>query len=290
MTGYGYGEASAGGVKVQVELSSVNRKQLDVHVALPRAIAALESRVVEVVHETIARGQIAGTVTVGLSESARRKGVHVESALAAAYVKQIRRTAAALGLRDDLTASDLVRLPEVVAYESGQMDFERIWPILSRALKQALGHLVRMRMAEGTALENDLRTRFEQLLPRYLEGIRKLAPAVTEHYRRSLRERLRRAGVGLDPKDPQVLREVVLFAERSDISEEITRLQSHLKQARELLRSKEPVGRTLDFLAQEMLREVNTVASKANDAAIARHVIHFKTELERIREQAQNIE
>lgn len=290
MTGYGYGECSAAGVKVQVEISSVNRRQLDVHINLPRTITVLESRVLEIVHESVARGYVTGTVTIGVSEERRRRGVRVDYALAEAYVKAIRKAAAEMGLRNDLTADVLLRLPEVVQYEYVERDVERIWPLLRRALKQALRRLVDMRTREGAALALDIRTRLERLHKRHLQEIRSLAPAVTDRYQAALQQRLLKAGFAIGSEDQQVMKELALFAERCDISEEITRLDSHLKQALQLLGSREPAGRTLEFLAQELLRESNTIASKANDAAIARHVIHFKTELERIREQVQNVE
>ena len=289
MTGYGCGHASADGLKVQVEISSVNRKQFDAHLTLPKSIGALESRMLEVMHEAIARGHLTGNVTISVSETARRRGVRVDADLAEAYVRRIRDAALALGLRDDLSATALLRLPEVVSYQYVEADVEYIWPILLRALRQALGQLVHMRNAEGAALAQDLGERLRKLSV-HLRDIRTLAPAVTEKYRTALHGRLRRAGFATGSGDQQVLKELALFAERSDISEEITRLDSHLRQALKFLKSKESVGRTLDFLAQEMLREINTIASKANDTAIVRHVIHFKTELERIREQVQNIE
>jgi uncharacterized protein (TIGR00255 family) len=290
MTGYGSGEASGGGLKVQVELSSVNRKQLDVHINLPRSIAALESRIFEVIHGGISRGHITGSVTVSVSEGSRRKGVKVDRVLAAAFVREIRETASALGLPHDLTSRSLLQMPDVVQYEYVESDIERVWPILLKALKQALNRMVQMRISEGQALAEDLSARFLKLSSVYLAQIRKAAPDVTGRYRKQLQTRLKKAGFSITQADQQLLKELALFAEKCDISEEMTRLDSHLKQAVQLLHSKEAVGRTLDFLCQEMFRETNTIGSKANDAVIARWVILFKTELERVREQVQNVE
>ena len=289
MTGYGRGEAAAGGIRVEAEVSSVNRKQLDVRLNLPRSLAAFESRLVELVQASVSRGQISGGVVLHVSSEARRKGARVDRALAGAYVRELREAAEALGLRDDLSAGVLLELPDVVRHLDVEQDAEEIWPVLRRAFRGALAQLVTMREREGTALKRDLEMRILRL-KKELTPIRKEAPAVAGKYRVALMERLQRAGISVDLSDPQLVKELAVFAERSDISEEITRLESHLKQAGGLLMSREPAGRTLDFLAQEMFREINTIGSKANDVVITRRVIQFKTELERIREQVQNIE
>ena len=289
MTGYGHGSAAAGGVRVDVELSSVNRKQLDVRVNLPRPLAALESRVLEQVQAAMSRGHVSGAVTVHETALKRQQGVRVDTALAGAYVRVLRRTAETLKLADDLTARDLLALPDVVTRASMDEDLERIGTLLTRAVRQALQRLNAMRVKEGESLAADLRRRLTDLAA-CLELIRAAAPQVTAKYRALLEGRLRQAGFTAVADDPQVLKELALFADRADIAEEVTRLDSHLGQAVGLLKSAEPVGRTLDFLAQEMYREINTIGSKANDVGIVREVIRFKTDLERIREQVQNVE
>jgi uncharacterized protein (TIGR00255 family) len=213
----------------------------------------------------------------------------VNKTLAAVYVTELRKTAKALKLKDDLSASVLMSFPEVVSYSGVAQDIELVWPVMEKALKVALVQLLAMRLKEGTALVHDLEKRLKTL-EAHLECIRHEAPHVTERYREALRKRLTQAGVMLDGADPAVTKELALFADRSDITEELTRLESHLQQAHALFKSREPVGRTLDFLAQEMFREINTIGSKANEVKITRQVIEFKTELERIREQVQNIE
>jgi uncharacterized protein (TIGR00255 family) len=276
-------------VRAEIELTSVNRKQLEVRLSLPKSLTALESRMVEVVQESISRGQVSGSVEVRVSETLREQGLHVNRRLAQAFVRELRSTARGLKLRDDLSASLLLNLPGVVTYSGTEEKTDVIWPVMAAALRRALAALMAMREREGLALAADIRKRFVQLA-RWLEQIQRGAPGVTNRYRTALRERLAKAGVALDMNDPQLLKELAIFAERSDISEEITRLRSHFKQADTLLKSSQPAGRALDFLAQEMFREINTIGSKANDAAITRHVIRFKTELERIREQVQNVE
>lgn len=289
MTGYGRGAAAAGGMQVNVELSSVNRKQMDISVTLPRSLGVLEPRVEEVICEAMSRGRITGEVYVRLSPVARRRSVCVDQELAKTYVENIRKVAKKIGLKDDLSGSDLLSLPDVIRYEQPTDDAERVWPVLHAALKQALAELLKMRLREGAALQRDLKARLKTLVAA-LARVRESAPKVVEVYRGKLRARLESAGFSVDTADERLLRELALFADRSDITEEITRLDSHIQQATKLLDSKEPVGRSLDFLAQEMFREVNTMGSKANDTGIIREVVEIKAELERIREQVQNIE
>ena len=289
MTGYGAGEASAGGIKVEAELSSVNRKQFDVRMSLPRALVSLESRMREVVHGAVARGHVTGVVRIRLSSSTRAKGVAVDSTLAAAYIRDLRKAACELGLKDDLTARSLTYLQDVIQHEDVLEDTERIWRLTRKALKAALEHLAEMRKTEGSALGKDLKRRLKALRNR-VATVKKLAPGVAERYRASLRRRLKAADVDLAGMDERLLKELALFADRSDISEEIVRLESHFAHAAKLMRSAKPAGRGLDFLCQEMFREINTIGSKASDKAISRHVIEFKTELESMREQVQNVE
>jgi uncharacterized protein (TIGR00255 family) len=289
MTGYGRGQAAGRGIRVEVELNAVNRKQLEVRVNLPRTLMAVESRVVEQVQKCLSRGQVSGGVSVSVSAGLRKRSLCVDGDLAAAYVDELRKMAKTLGLPDDLKAGVLLNFPEVVSYRGADQDVDYVWPVLKKALTQALAQLMAMRAREGVALADDLRKRLGKLND-LLEQIRKEAPGVTKRYRLALDKRLREAGVNVPTNDPQLMKELALFADRSDITEEITRLESHLKQGVTMMTSVEPVGRTLDFLAQEMFREINTIGSKANEVRITRIVIRFKTELERVREQVQNVE
>jgi uncharacterized protein (TIGR00255 family) len=281
--------ASSNGVKVEVELSSVNRKQMDVSVSLPRSLTALDPLVYEEIHKALSRGRITGEVVVRLSTQARQKAVCVDDSLAETYLGELRKAAKRLKLKDDFSGSLLLNLPDVLRYEQPTDAAEKAWPIVSKALKSALKALIRMRTHEGSALQKDIERRFDHIMAA-LERIRKQAPNVTEYYREKLQSRLKAAGFTMETSDERLLRELALFADRSDIAEEVTRLDSHIKQARQLMQSEEPVGRSLDFLAQEMFRELNTMGSKANESGILRDVVELKAELERIREQVQNIE
>ncbi|MFM1769172.1 MAG: hypothetical protein RJA22_1701, partial [Verrucomicrobiota bacterium] len=210
--------------------------------------------------------------------------------LAKTYAAELRQLARALKLPDDLSIDTVVRAPGVIETESAVSDPEAFWPAVQKSLEHALAALLKMRSREGQSLRKDLTERIGALR-QSVARVGRQAPAVQERYREQLLARVKAAGLGdLAPDDDRILKEIVLFADRSDISEELTRLQSHFRQFDDCLKATEPVGRTLDFLAQEMNREINTIGSKANDAAISREVVILKTELEKFREQAQNIE
>ena len=290
MTGRGAAAAAGRLARVEVELSSVNRKQLDVDVGLPRFLAACESRVQELVQSRLSRGRITGEVRVTWAEAAQAAGARVDLGLARATVAALRAAAKKLDLPDDLQASALLALPGLVTFEHGKRDLEALWPTVRQALEAALAKLQAMRKKEGAALGRDLRARLATL--RTLAGeIAARAPGVAETYRANLLKRIAAALPNPDwAADERLLREVALFADKADVTEELVRLDSHFRQADDLLKHGGVVGRALDFLVQEMGREINTVGSKANDGEIARRVVAAKAELERFREQVQNIE
>lgn len=297
MTGFGAGSARANGVRITVELSSVNRKQLEVALRLPPQLAALEPQAQKLVQEHLSRGRVSGTVTLELP--AGETSVTVDEKRAAAVVDTLRTSAKKLKLTDDLSASMLLRIPNLLEFQTLEptaSDF-RASPrednifvqSLEKALKAALKKLVAMRAAEGRALADDLSTRLNAL-EAMLEKIRTAAPAVLSKHRKKMFQGLEKLGIENLSSDERVLKEIAIFGEKSDITEEITRLTSHIKQFRARLRAAGPVGRELDFLVQEFLREINTIGSKANELEITKQVVAFKTELERIREQVQNVE
>jgi uncharacterized protein (TIGR00255 family) len=288
MTGFGEGAASAAGIRVAVELSSVNRKQLDIHVSLPRNLVTLDAQVQQLIRSEFTRGRVSGIVRVDAAEGFAGS-VQIDRKLAEQYVEGIRKTARKLKLDDDLGAESIARLPGVVTVDQDNLDADHVSAVLEKSMTAALRGLAKMRAAEGRVLAADLRERLG-LLEEAVKAIGRLAPGVVSDYRAKLLLRLKEAGLDDLAGDERIVKEIALFADRCDISEELVRLKSHLSQARGLLRSSEPAGRTLDFLCQEMFREINTVGSKANEVGITRQVVAFKTELERIREQVQNVE
>ncbi len=289
MTGYGRGVASGEGLTATAEISSVNRKQLDVICSAPRGMNILEARIAEEVQRIVSRGRVTVDISIEWSGAFRRKAVRIDKELAGAYVKTLRETAKEFSLQDEISLDTLLSLPDVLHFARPQEDIERVWRILKKALRTALRGLEQMRKTEGKALQKDVHDRLDRLTS-LLRAIQKRAPHVVKRYRRQLKERLHSAGISAEVNDERLLREIVLFADRSDIQEETTRLDSHLVQSYRRIRDSAATGRSLDFLAQEMFREINTIGSKAHDARILQYVVEFKTELERIREQVQNIE
>jgi uncharacterized protein (TIGR00255 family) len=290
MTGYGRGECSQDGFKITVELSSVNRKQAEISLNLPRELEVLEGRMRDAINHAVARGRVNVRVSIHTARGRNSARMHLNPELARAYAKELSALARQLKLKDEVTLDQLVRAPGVFQTDEELAGEEDFWPAVETALTKALAALLKMRAREGTHLAKDLSHRIT-VMRAAVEEVRQNAPQVAERYRAALLERIRAAGLeNINTDDERLLKEVVLFADRSDISEELTRLQSHFQQFDELTRAKEPVGRTLDFLAQEINREINTIGSKANDALISRAVVTLKAELEKFREQAMNVE
>ncbi|NCD22489.1 MAG: YicC family protein [Spartobacteria bacterium] len=290
MTGRGVAAAAGRLARVEVELSSVNRKQLDVDVGLPRCLASFAAPVQQRVQSRLARGRVTGEIRATWTEAAQASGVRVDLGLARAAVEALRAAAKKLDLPDDLQASDLLALPGLVTLERSARDLETLWPLVRQALDAALAKLQAMRKKEGAALGRDLRARLATLR-KLAREIAARAPGVAATYRANLLARIAAALPGSDlAADERLLKEVALFADKADVAEELVRLDSHFRQAEDLLKQGGVVGRALDFLVQEMGREINTVGSKANDAEIARRVVAAKAELERFREQVQNVE
>ncbi len=288
MTGYGRGECAQNGFKITIEVSSVNRKQIEIAVNLSRDLEVLESRIRDEINRRLARGRV--TVRVAAHATEGTSKMRINQTLAKAYAKELRSLAKALRLKDDLSLDLLTRAPGVLQPAEEIGEAEELWPAMSKALNAALDTMIKMREREGAHLAKDLKTRIATMR-RGVTKVQEQAPQVLARYRDQLRERIKAVGLeapGLD--DERLTKEVFYFADRSDISEELTRLQSHFQQFDDCFKSGEPVGRTLDFLSQEMNREINTVGSKANDSLISREVVLLKSELEKFREQVQNVE
>ena len=213
----------------------------------------------------------------------------IDSALAASYFRAMTDLRKELGAGGEITIETVLRAPGVLRVPEDTLAIDNAWPHVEAALGSALDDLIRMREREGKHLAKDLIKRLK-LVRQSLRKIRQLHPAVCKKYRQTLQERIARAGLDLPVDDERLVREVILFADKSDISEELIRLDSHLAQFAHTLRKVEPVGRTLDFITQEIYREFNTLGAKANDAEISQLVVTCKAEMEKIREQIQNIE
>jgi uncharacterized protein (TIGR00255 family) len=291
MTGFGAGEACQAPWRCGVEIYSVNRKQLDIVVNLPKNLVSLERAVRQLIQEKVSRGRISVKVTLETDEDAEMGAsqLRVCQSLAQEYAEKHRALHEGLGDVVPLAPLDLMRAPGVFELQEMTLEASEIWPVIEKGVNDAMTTFLDSREEEGKHLAkvlSDGRERVSELVAE----IREHAPAVVERYRANLQARLEEAGLPLPLDDERLLREIGLFAERSDISEELDRLDSHDKQLAQFLQSEEPVGRPLDFLAQEFNREFNTIGSKANDATLTQLVVQGKTEVEKIREQVQNVE
>jgi len=287
MTGYGRASAGIGDRTVTVQVSSVNRKTLDLTIKLPDAWAALEAMVTERVRGTVTRGRV--QVDFELSGCAERDAPAWNETAIEVVLERLAALAERRGVRFTPTPELLWSIASSQHGIDDPPPVEMVRDPVISVLDEALAGLASMRAREGTALLTDLLGRLGKL-EMHADAIADRAPGVSSSYRDQLLTRLRQAGLELELNDERVLREIALFADRCDISEELTRFRSHLDQLTSLLKSDAEIGRKAEFILQEMGREVNTMGSKANDMVISRAVIELKNELERIREQIANVE
>jgi len=288
MTGYGRGENSQDGKEFTVEIKTVNHRYSDIFIKMPRQIGFLEDKVRELVGKAVSRGKIDVYITY-YNYSDDTKVVTLDEGLAKTYISATESLRDKFSLKDDITVSLISRYPDVLKVEQAQEDEELLWSVLKTAVERALDALIKMREIEGEGLRNVLLERAD-----YIDGvvaeIAKRAPEVPKEYKLKLTARIKEL---LDQQiidENRLATEVALFADRCSIDEELVRLASHIRQLREALSIDQPVGRKLDFLVQEMNREINTIGSKANDLSITKNVVEVKSEIEKIREQIQNIE
>ena len=288
MTGYGRCTRVIDGRQLTIEVKSVNHRFLDVSMRLPRSLSFLE----DTFRSELAAGLSRGHVDVYLNYSNTRedaKSIRINGAFISAYVAAARKANEQVGLRDDLTLSSCLRLPDVVEITEGDEDTAAVTELAREAVRDAILGLRQMRVLEGERLKQDFSARAETILS-LTEEIAKRAPSVVEEYREKLNARIEQLLGAVEVDRARLATEVALFADRAAIDEEIVRLRSHVAQMQLLLSSEEPVGRKLDFVVQEMNREFNTIGSKANDATLTNLVLSGKAEVEKFREQVQNIE
>jgi len=288
MTGFGAGRARVGDEEFSVELRSLNHKFCEVKVRLPRELSTLEPIVVKQVKDRLARGAVDIFVKRQTATASGTVPV-IDVALAKEYARAFRELAQALGAPAEITWAQVATQPGVMKLEEKGIDVESATQAVHEALGQALKALEQMRQTEGESIYADLDARMK-LIEGWSREVTALAPRAVEEYRQRLAERVAELarGVAVDPQ--RLAQEVAMFAERTDIAEESTRLASHLEQFRALMASSEPAGRRMDFLVQELHREVNTTGSKSQHAEISARVVSMKAEVERIREQVQNVE
>ena len=288
MTGYGRGFASRDGRELTIELKSVNNRFLDISMKLPRQLSFLEESLRKLISDSLNRGHVDVFVNYRNLRS-DSKTVRLDHALLNAYLSSARESAEELGLTDDLTISKLLLLPDVTTILPADEDQQALLELSSASMIGAIDNLKAMRFKEGERLKLDLRTRLETMT-KYSLDIESRAPAVVEEYREKLNARIDELLGEAEIDRARLATEVAIFADRAAIDEEIVRLKTHLIHFGELLTDAEPVGRKMDFLVQEMNRECNTIGSKANDGELTTIVLLCKAEIEKLREQIQNIE
>lgn len=290
MTGFGEARSHTDSLTVAVEVRCINSRYVKISTRMTEGFAVLEARVESAVRKRVRRGTIQVNVRVDRLHAPDDYRVNAE--VLKAYRSQLEAVARLLGSEETVRLESLLMLPGVVSEDADHdADAEQHWPAIEQTLSTALAQLDRMRSEEGRAMAADLRANCLAASASLAE-VERRAPLVIENYRERLRERLSKslAGHGVSIDVSELLREVSLFADRSDISEEMVRLRSHLEQFLATMEEPESSGRKLEFLTQEMVRESNTIGSKANDVEIARYVIEIKTAIERIREMIQNVE
>jgi len=298
MTGFGSAVCKEGDASVSVELKTVNNRYFKLSLKLSDGYGALEQRIEPLIRNVIERGTI--NAHVRISGAREDTGYRINTALLESYVKQLSEVQKKLGLMGNfcqgmLRMDQLVTLPGTIIteHENDESEHEKTWSLLEKTLHEALSNLQTMRKTEGESMAKDLTANVESL--RQLIGnVTELAPRTAPAYRQKLKERIEKAmeeqGLSLSLGDADFVRELAVYADRCDVSEELVRFQSHLEQFTSAMQSQESCGRKLDFLTQELFREVNTIGSKANDADITKYVVEIKTVIERIREMVQNIE
>lgn len=290
MTGFGEVRDERDGYAIVVELRTVNSRYLKLHLRTTEGYGALETRAEAVVREYVKRGTIHCNLRIrhlGTADDYR-----LNKSVLNLFVDQLQEVAAVRGLDEKLRLEPLASLPGVVEeISAAAQDASHVWPLVEPTLREALDQLSKMRAAEGAALAQDLQEQCSTV-EKSLDVVETRVPSVTEHYRQRIEDRVNDAlaslNVTVEPAD--LVREISLFAERSDISEEIVRLRSHLVQFAKAMQLPDSAGRKLEFICQEMGRETNTIGSKANDSQISHEVVEIKAALERIREQIQNVQ
>jgi len=288
MTGYGGAKGVAEGLSVTIELKSVNNRFLDTSVRLPRSFLFAEEALKSTIAGRVSRGKVDVFVTVDSSKS-DDVVVTVNEPLARAYLEAVTSIGGTLGVPANVSALDVARFPEVLSVEKKEADKEALSAALCAIMNAALDEFEAMRRREGEKLQEDILSRLDTI-EGYVTFIEERSPQTVTEYRARLEQRMREVLGNTALDEGRILQEAAIFADRTAVAEETVRLRSHISQLREMLSSGVPTGRKLDFLIQEFNRESNTIGSKCNDGEIARVVVDLKAEIEKIREQVQNIE
>lgn len=288
MTGYGRGQAIGGGFDITVDIKSVNHRYFEFTARTPRQLAFLDEKLKTLIQSSVNRGKVEAVVTTVAAGGADPE-IEINENVAKTYVDALRQMRTPLDLQDDLKLSHLLRFPDIFTVKRAELDEEAIWEAVSQAAAQALESFQAMRETEGSRLKTDLEGKIE-LVEGLLSKVEQKAPLLREEYYNRLYQKLKEILAGQDVDEARLVTEAAVFADKVAVDEETVRLRSHLHQFREFLDCGSPIGKKMDFLVQEMNRETNTIGSKAQNLEISRGVVEMKAEIEKIREQIQNIE
>lgn len=288
MTGYGRSQKILNGRDILVEIRSVNHRYYEYNSRVPRAYNYIDEKLKVLLKSGITRGKVDVSVTISNIEG-RDTEVALNKGVAEGYIKALRSAADELGVADDLTLSNLIRLPDVFIVQKTPDNEDEVWSDVSQVAEEALRCFVAMRETEGEKMRLDVLHKADCILD-MVAKVEELSPQTVENYRERLYKKLSEILESKDVDQQRIITEAAVFAEKIAVDEETVRLRSHISQLRELVNSNESIGRKLDFIVQEMNREVNTIGSKAQDLNITKIVVDMKAELEKIREQIQNIE
>lgn len=288
MTGFGRSRNIIGGKEYLVEIRSVNSRYCELSTKLPRSYTYLEEKLKTLVKGTISRGKAEVYLSVTDVES-RSTAVTVNIPVVKNYLEEMRRCGDELGLNDNLSLTDIFRMTDAFTVVRTEADEEEIWAAVRSVAEEALKHFAEMREKEGEKLKSDILEKLSNI-EKMTGEVEKLSPKTTEAYRQRLYEKITEILEDKQIDEQRILTEAAIFAEKTAVDEETVRLHSHFKQFREMCDSTEPIGRKLDFMVQELNRESNTIGSKAQDVSVTKIVIEMKSEIEKIREQIQNIE
>ena len=288
MTGFGSAKGNSGKLEISVEVKSVNNRHLDCSVKLPRVFTSIEETLKSIVGENISRGKVDVSIYID-SSNADDIEIKINHSLAKSYITALREIAADNELGSEISVTDLTRYPDILQASRREVDTEILSGDISRILREALANFEKMRVLEGEKLKADIKTRLDEI-EKLTALAEKISPETVAQYKTRLETKITEVlqSPGID--ESRILTEVAIFADRITIDEETVRLRSHISQLRELLEQTEPVGRKIDFLVQEFNREANTIGSKGNNSQMSKIIVELKSEIEKIREQAQNIE
>ncbi len=288
MTGYGRAQKILNGRDILVEIRSVNHRYYEYSSRIPRTYSYIDEKMKTLLKTSVSRGKVEVSVTINNIE-AKESEISINKAVAEGYINALRSVSDELGLKDDLVLSKLIKLPEIFVVQKAPDNQEQIWADIAEVADESLSKFVEMRSTEGEKLKNDIIAKADFIL-NMVAQVEELSPQTVENYRNRLYQKLSEILENKDIDEQRILTESAVFAEKIAVDEETVRLRSHISQLKNMFDSDDPIGRKLDFIVQEMNREVNTIGSKAQDLNITKIVVDMKAEIEKIREQIQNIE